>query len=246
MGRIEPVCEATAATANSLRRFGSSCTLGRMGGFSRQAVIAGFILVAVSSAIVGAIVALAFFKPDPEIIVERVEVEVEPSEPPLAPDQEDLDRLVERYIDISGSEEDWTTSLVEEIGAAVCDGGLSGPAVMQELGLFDDIEQVALNTFVSEVEATCPQGQPTSTTATTIESASSSPGPDVYPPDFECTGRSGREIFDYRTGAEGAQTIEEAVQPFLEDGDTLSKGGLRRAVSSPLRVDLGRWANTSM
>ena len=114
---------------------------------------------------------------------------------------------------------------MEEIGAAVCDGGLSGPAVMQELGLFDDIEQVALNTFVSEVEAACPhQAQTTSTTATTIESASSSRETNVYPPDIECNGRGGVSNFDYQAGAEGADTIEEAVQSFLGNGDTLVEG----------------------
>jgi len=86
------------------------------------------------------------------------EVLVEASEPVVVPNQEDLARLVERYIDISGTEDDWTFSLVEEIAAAVCDGGLSGAEVMQEIGLDGDIEigQAQLDAFVGEVRSTCP------------------------------------------------------------------------------------------
>jgi len=133
-----------------------------MGGISRQTMIAGFVGVAVLSAILGGLLALALFQPAPEIREVLVEVEpTEPIEPPLTPDQEDLDRLVERYIDLSGTEEDWTVSLVEEIGAAVCDGGLSGVEVKQELGLFGEleIEQAQLDVFVDEVRVTCPTSE---------------------------------------------------------------------------------------
>ena len=90
----------------------------------------------------------------------------------------------------------------------------------------------ALTTLVLVGCSTSPtltQDQPTSTTTTTTtgsntDVASIAPESDVYPPDFECNGRSGTEIFDYQAGAEGAETIEEAVQPFLEDGDTLVDG----------------------
>ena len=118
-------------------------------------MIVGFLVVAVTSAILGGIIALALFKPDPEVVVR--EVLVEPSEPLLRPSPPDFDRLVERYIEIAGTEDEWTASLIDEIAPSVCNDGHSGAQIMEDLGRDIDLDQDQLDAFVEEVRVTCPE-----------------------------------------------------------------------------------------
>lgn len=124
--------------------------------FTRQTLVLSFLFVGLFSAILGGVIALALFREDPQVVVREVRVEVEPSEPPLSPSRENVLLLAERYVEIAGVEEDWTVSLVEEIGAMVCNDGYSGAQVMQEIGPDIGVNQIDLDAFVKEVSATCP------------------------------------------------------------------------------------------
>lgn len=123
----------------------------------RQNLLLSFLTIALTSAILGGVIALAFFRADPVIQEVFVEVEAEPSlEPPLSPSRENLGVLTDRYIELSGGEEEWTASLVEETGAAVCDSDLTGADVMSEFGVDIELDQTTLDEFVDEVRLTCP------------------------------------------------------------------------------------------
>lgn len=122
----------------------------------RENLILSFALVGLVAAIVGGVVALTFFKPDP--VIQEVVVEVEQAEPPLTPSPESLAVLTERYVELAGSNDEWSASLVEEIGAAVCDGGYTGTQVMAEFGIDIDLAQAELDEFVREVRSECPEG----------------------------------------------------------------------------------------
>ena len=122
--------------------------------WNRQTLLVGLLIVGLSSAVLGGVLALIFFEPEPELVIQQVELA--PTRPPLSPSPEDIALLVERYVELGGESNRWTSALVEEIGASVCDSGHSGTDLMQNLGHDIELQPTELDEFVNEVRLTCP------------------------------------------------------------------------------------------
>ena len=120
-------------------------------------VIVGCVL-SFLSALGGALLALSL--DEPEIVETEYVVEVPQPDPVIEPTEEALDTLTQRYVELGGRDDEWTRSLVHEIGGHVCESE-TNPSVADLLdsGLGSDISlaEEDLELFLQEVRAACPE-----------------------------------------------------------------------------------------